>query len=730
MSRWKHDLLAPAVSQVVGDALRSPAYNLSPRASRTQETGTADPQRLSMTSRGDEFERDARQAESRPPARFDFTGVQVHTDAKAARAADALDARAFTVGQHVVFGAGQFAPHRGEGRRLLAHELAHTRQTGSEERVARDPVPEVQSKGIELDRTKIEALTPVSYWEQKVMQKFSLIYDPNAMSRLGKDAEERDAVLSSLMQHAPKAKVASSLDVVLSLAQRPSNPNSKQVLYQAKFAPAAKGATKDSAEVTFKQEGASAAVAAAPAPAAGYSPTAFANANFTSFPGTSAKYFTSHPDEHKQLFNWIDKAPAKFNQVVTTKETGKSAKVHESSFQVKGEKDPAGALTSLDIDFISETPTFIDTPPKGYAAKDGVDLEFDKQRDKKSDKLGQISGVDTLPADEQLSVKYVVWQYFAGGTRNKEVDVTLPVAHKTTNVYYTLRFRPNNDVDVERVGEPDSNEKLKATGMNITRVEGFANNSTDAAFGPWVKGRYPSVKVTGSTLPEKQDSVNKDMQANSGDPAWFFDNYQMTVLDDKAGAARLTGTHRLDALQTADMKKFQPDELKTLEFALETMSDAELKLLKDIRWARQKALLQFEGKGKARKLVTKSKTSGETFTTGSDKTIVIYDNVTVNDKALFMGGKGGVRETAVETYTHELGHALAPQNKIEESFAAFVKKKKINPITWYAASKPATESFPEAFAYYQSDPEWMQTNLPEMFAWFETLKKNGSPPPP
>jgi len=416
--------------------------------------------------------------------------------------------------------------------------------------------------------------------------------------------------------------------------------------------------------------------------------------------------------------------------VVTTKETGKGAKVHESSFQVKGEKDQAGALTSLDIDLLSQTPTFIDTPPKGYAAKDAVDLEFDRQRDKKSDKLGQINGVDSLPKDEQMSVKYVIWQYFAGGTRNKEVDVTIPVAHKTTNVYYTLRYRPNNDVDVERVGEPDSNEKLKATGLNITRVEGFANNSTATAFEPWVKSRYPSVKVSGTTLPEKQDSVNKDMEKNAGDPAWFTTNYAMPILDDKAGAARLTGTHHLDPAQTADMKTFQSDELRTLEFALETMSDAELKLLRDIRFARQKALLEFEGRGKARHIVSRAKTSGETFQTGSEKTIVIFDNVTVNDKRLFVGGKGGVRETAVGTYTHEFGHALGPQNKIEESFKAFVAKKKVKPITWYAASKPNTESFPEAFAYYQNDPEWMQSNLPELFAWFETVKKTGSPPPP
>ena len=56
----------------------------------------------------------------------DFSGVRVHTDAKAAESAQAVQARAYTVGNHVVFGAGQYAPGTRIGRELLAHELTHT----------------------------------------------------------------------------------------------------------------------------------------------------------------------------------------------------------------------------------------------------------------------------------------------------------------------------------------------------------------------------------------------------------------------------------------------------------------------------------------------------------------------------------------------------------------------------------------------------------------------------
>ena len=62
----------------------------------------------------------------------DFSQVRVHTDAKAAESAQAVQAQAFTRGRDVVFGAGQYAPETRRGKRLLAHELTHVvQQQGS-----------------------------------------------------------------------------------------------------------------------------------------------------------------------------------------------------------------------------------------------------------------------------------------------------------------------------------------------------------------------------------------------------------------------------------------------------------------------------------------------------------------------------------------------------------------------------------------------------------------------
>lgn len=56
--------------------------------------------------------------------------MRVHTGAQADESARALGARAYAVGQHIVFAAGEFAPDTAWGRTLLAHELAHVAQQG------------------------------------------------------------------------------------------------------------------------------------------------------------------------------------------------------------------------------------------------------------------------------------------------------------------------------------------------------------------------------------------------------------------------------------------------------------------------------------------------------------------------------------------------------------------------------------------------------------------------
>lgn len=58
----------------------------------------------------------------------DLSHVRVHTDAAASSSASSIAAKAYAVGPHVAFAAGQFRPGTPSGDRLLAHELTHVVQ--------------------------------------------------------------------------------------------------------------------------------------------------------------------------------------------------------------------------------------------------------------------------------------------------------------------------------------------------------------------------------------------------------------------------------------------------------------------------------------------------------------------------------------------------------------------------------------------------------------------------
>src|SRR5262249_30018910 len=61
---------------------------------------------------------------------YDFSGVRVHTDAKAGELSGQLNARAFTIGRDVAFAQGEYQPGTLVGDALIAHELAHVVQQG------------------------------------------------------------------------------------------------------------------------------------------------------------------------------------------------------------------------------------------------------------------------------------------------------------------------------------------------------------------------------------------------------------------------------------------------------------------------------------------------------------------------------------------------------------------------------------------------------------------------
>ena len=78
----------------------------------------------------------------------DFSQVRVHTDSRAGQMSKDLNAKAFTSGRDIYFGAGRYAPATSSGKRLLAHELTHVVQQGGSTPISRTSVsvPQVQQK--------------------------------------------------------------------------------------------------------------------------------------------------------------------------------------------------------------------------------------------------------------------------------------------------------------------------------------------------------------------------------------------------------------------------------------------------------------------------------------------------------------------------------------------------------------------------------------------------------
>ena len=84
----------------------------------------------------------------------DLSQVRVHTDSRAVSTASSIQARAFTVGPNIAFGAGQFAPESREGRQLLAHELTHVLQQNSN-KVQRDSKLKITKKLTDMSRAEV-----------------------------------------------------------------------------------------------------------------------------------------------------------------------------------------------------------------------------------------------------------------------------------------------------------------------------------------------------------------------------------------------------------------------------------------------------------------------------------------------------------------------------------------------------------------------------------------------
>lgn len=128
---------------------------------------------------------------------YDFSRVRLHTDALAEQSAREVIAKAYTVGNDIVFGTGQFIPGTNESRRLLAHELTHVVQQSEIEKIhssqsnGKNGLITIPSRPTEvvpaLASSSLQRITPSSHYSRSVLQR-----DPERSTRSRRQPSDLD----------------------------------------------------------------------------------------------------------------------------------------------------------------------------------------------------------------------------------------------------------------------------------------------------------------------------------------------------------------------------------------------------------------------------------------------------------------------------------------------------------------------------------------------------------
>jgi hypothetical protein len=382
--------------------------------------------------------------------------------------------------------------------------------------------------------------------------------------------------------------------------------------------------------------------------------------------------------------------------------------------------DPARGAT---VRYLGETPMIDLAPPPGFANKDPIDTWLEGlQAGGEKDPLGQLIGFDRLQGGERVAMKYATGAYFQSGTRDAEARVALPASASEAQPLYTLRLLPgNNDVSVEPLGHH------ALTRCDLRWTPGFPVKANAGAMREWLLQRYPAIKPSGETPQALVRSAQRLIDAHAGTRKWFALNYRIAVLDPKAAYRRLVDAHGFEPERLDGLKAFEADELHVLECVLESMTDRLLQRARDSVLVRQDApavdaqmsdlsgsvliaghtlsrIITFKGQPERREV---------------HSTIAIYD-VALRSPARFVGGRapdGRVHVYAplAEVLAHEFGHVLAQRASIGDRFNRWAAKEGVEPFTRYAASAPATEFLPEAFALYLLDPSWLRSSYPALY---------------
>jgi hypothetical protein len=107
-----------------------------------------------------------------------------------------------------------------------------------------------------------------------------------------------------------------------------------------------------------------------------------------------------------------------------------------------------------------------------------------------------------------------------------------------------------------------------------------------------------------------------------------------------------------------------------------------------------------------------------------ERTVILFDASVERNGVVFVGGTGHAMPPIVLTYLHEFGHLLGAADGLQNAFNSELQVANLPAVTPYAGSRRAQEYFPEAFALYCAERDWLQENHPRIHAWMH--KRMGS----
>ncbi|VAX01184.1 hypothetical protein MNBD_GAMMA22-3073 [hydrothermal vent metagenome] len=147
-----------------GDEIDTGIIQTMPADSNTQQLNSSDSTKIKALRGGGRMLPAKLRTEFNSTFGADFSNIRIHTDSQANRYASDFNAKAFTVGNDLVFAANQYAPDSRAGKKLLAHELSHSLQqsasTGANLIQKKDEdnstIPAVTSEQINYQDAKIK----------------------------------------------------------------------------------------------------------------------------------------------------------------------------------------------------------------------------------------------------------------------------------------------------------------------------------------------------------------------------------------------------------------------------------------------------------------------------------------------------------------------------------------------------------------------------------------------